>query len=280
MPMMRRSCSSAKRARLERDLAPGAGRAVHPHDGGAAGVAELGEGEPSATAHGDRTLEPRAIDARSCPRIVRTRAAARRVRGVSGTVRHPDAPAGSTHVCGGSRTAPHEAHRPTDPSAARLALDRRGEQQVTLSRPPAARAASSSSPTAASSWCSPRIRSMSGSRTRSVSPSLASSTRSPATQVELGREVARSRSSVTVDAAGDHVAPRVVGNVSLVERALVDEALHDGVVVRHPGRASRPGRGSRASRPRARARTARRRWRSRSASWPSRRGRGRGGRRR
>ena len=115
-----------------------------------------------------------------------------------------------------------------------------------------------------------RIRSMSRSRTRSVSPSLASSTRSPGTQVDL-RDVAR-LGRVAVHAARDHVAPGVVGHVLLDQRALVDQPLHPGVVAGDPGQRRRRGRGSRASRPGAPARTARRRWRPRSAWWPCRPG--------
>ena len=50
---------------LERDLAPGAGGAVHPDDRGAARRAVLREAEPAAVAHRDGALEGRALRCRS-----------------------------------------------------------------------------------------------------------------------------------------------------------------------------------------------------------------------
>ena len=127
-----------ERARLDRDLAPGAGGAVHPDDRSAAGTTELGEGEPSTVTDGHRTLEPRTIDVAHA-RILARRNARQAVSGIC--------TAAESTTLSGSCAAPTRVPSAT-PSGPSTTVARR---HVTLSRPPAASAASSSASTAASS---------------------------------------------------------------------------------------------------------------------------------
>ena len=248
-PMIRRSCSSANAPRLDRHLSPRAGRAVHPDDGAAP------RGTPNSAKESRRpsrtATDPsrRGRRRRSWPDSWHADARSRD----AGTGR----PAQARAAAGRRRRRRRCAGRgraDSAPSPATGPLDDRGEHagDVVAATGRQRRVRRAASAAASSSWrASTALDWASG--TRSVSPSLASSTRSPGTRSSSVRSPAsrsRRRRCASRRCATGGCGPR--RRAGCPRRPAAARRCGRG----DPGAARRRGRRSRASRPGAPARTA------------------------
>ena len=234
---------------LERDLAAGAGRAVHPDDRGAARRAVLGEAEPAAVAHRDGALEGGALDvghAAKCPRggqrgsTARLRDSGRRTIAGSttfvrvGRARRAAVPSPTTR--GPSTRSTHDDGDVVAAAGVQRELGEGRRGVLVLLR---------------------RQHLGDHGVRHEVGEPVAAQQQPVADRHVEAHDVGAAALGVAVDRAQHDVAPRVRGAVLGSELAGVDQVLDVGVVLGDLAQRSRRGAGSRGSRRRGRARPSR-----------------------